>query len=104
MYNVTFAGQYTGESKPMPEYHTKISSFDERVKTMDSIRKPKCVIMRGNDEKEYRFLVKGGEDLRQDQRIEQLFMIMNQVFDQDATCRQKHYHLRTYQVIPMTPR
>jgi hypothetical protein len=24
-------GQYTGMSKPMPEYHTKISGFDERV-------------------------------------------------------------------------
>ncbi len=28
--------------------------------------------MRGDDEKEYPFLIKGGEDLRQDQRIEQV--------------------------------
>lgn len=25
-------GQYTGKSKPMPEYHVKIESFDERVR------------------------------------------------------------------------
>ena len=71
---------------------------------MSSIRKPKKVVIRGNDAREYPFLVKGGEDLRQDQRIEQLFGEMNHVFAADATCRQRHLALRTYQVIPMTPR
>ena len=35
---------------------------------------PRC-----NDEKEALLLVKGGEDLRLDQRIEQLFAVFNQV-------------------------
>lgn len=39
---------------------------------MSSIRKPKRLTIRGDDEKEYMFLVKGGEDLRMDQRIEQV--------------------------------
>ena len=39
---------------------------------MNSIRKPKHLTIRGDDEKEYMFLVKGGEDLRMDQRIEQV--------------------------------
>lgn len=39
---------------------------------MSSIRKPKRIIIRGDDEKDYMFLVKGGEDLRLDQRIEQV--------------------------------
>ena len=71
---------------------------------MSSIRRPKKIIIRGNDEKDYPFLVKGGEDLRQDQRIEQLFDIMNQVMAEDANCKQRKLTLRTYQVIPMTPR
>ena len=71
---------------------------------MESIRKPKKIVIRGSDEQEYPFLVKGGEDLRQDQRIEQLFEICNQVFVQDAACRQRKFSLRTYKVIPMTPR
>ena len=75
-----------------------------QVLVMSSIRKPKRVTIRGNDEREYMFLVKGGEDLRQDQRIEQLFAIMNDIFTQDAACRQRHLELRTYQVVPMTPR
>ncbi|XP_069076234.1 DNA-dependent protein kinase catalytic subunit isoform X2 [Pleurodeles waltl] len=97
-------GQYDGKSKPLPEYHVKISGFDERVKIMKSIRKPKRIIIRGDDEREYPFLVKGGEDLRQDQRIEQLFDVMNIILSQDAACSQRNMQLKTYQVIPMTTR
>ncbi|XP_067836012.1 DNA-dependent protein kinase catalytic subunit isoform X2 [Heptranchias perlo] len=97
-------GQYDGKSKPLPEYHARITGFDERIKVMKSIRKPKRLIIRGNDEKEYPFLVKGGEDLRQDQRIEQLFDIMNIILSRDAACSQRNLQLKTYQVIPMTSR
>uniref|UniRef100_A0A6I8P9D2 DNA-dependent protein kinase catalytic subunit n=1 Tax=Ornithorhynchus anatinus TaxID=9258 RepID=A0A6I8P9D2_ORNAN len=97
-------GQYDGKGKPLPEYHAKITGFDERVKVMASIRKPKRIIIRGHDEREYPFLVKGGEDLRQDQRIEQLLDIMNIILSQDAACSQRNMQLKTYQVIPMTTR
>ncbi|XP_062919332.1 DNA-dependent protein kinase catalytic subunit isoform X2 [Mobula hypostoma] len=97
-------GQYDGKSKPMPEYHAHITGFDERIKVMRSIRRPKRLIIRGNDEKEHPFLVKGGEDLRQDQRIEQLFDIMNIILSRDAACSQRNLQLKTYQVIPMTSR
>ncbi|GAB1300036.1 DNA-dependent protein kinase catalytic subunit [Apodemus speciosus] len=97
-------GQYDGKSKPLPEYHVRISGFDERVKIMLSLRKPKRIVIRGHDEKEYPFLVKGGEDLRQDQRIEQLFEVMNAILSQDAACSQRNMQLRTYRVVPMTSR
>ncbi|XP_076445486.1 DNA-dependent protein kinase catalytic subunit-like [Babylonia areolata] len=97
-------GQYDGLQKPMPEYHVKIAGFDERVMVMSSIRKPKRITIRGNDERDYHYLVKGGEDLRQDQRIEQLFVIMNRVMEKDAVCRARSLKLKTYQVIPMNPR
>ncbi|TSL34570.1 DNA-dependent protein kinase catalytic subunit [Bagarius yarrelli] len=97
-------GQYDGRSKPLPEYHAKITGFDERVKVMTSIRRPKRLIVRGNDERDHPFLVKGGEDLRQDQRIEQLFSVMNILLSQDAACSQRSLMLRTYQVVPITSR
>uniref|UniRef100_A0A8C0R1S1 DNA-dependent protein kinase catalytic subunit n=1 Tax=Canis lupus dingo TaxID=286419 RepID=A0A8C0R1S1_CANLU len=96
-------GQYDGKGKPLPEYHARIAGFDERV-VMASIRKPKRIIIRGHDEKEYPFLVKGGEDLRQDQRIEQLFEVMNVLLSQDTACSQRNMQLKTYHVIPMTSR
>lgn len=71
---------------------------------MTSIRRPKRIIIRGDDEQDYPFLVKGGEDLRQDQRIEQLFGVMNMILSQDTACSQRNLSLRTYQVIPITSR
>ncbi|XP_054250756.1 DNA-dependent protein kinase catalytic subunit [Indicator indicator] len=97
-------GQYDGKGKPLPEYHAKISGFDERISVMESLRKPKRITIRGSDEQEYPFLVKGGEDLRQDQRIEQLFDVMNIILSQDAACSQRNMQIKTYQVIPMTTR
>ncbi|KAM4534321.1 DNA-dependent protein kinase catalytic subunit isoform 1-T1 [Odontesthes bonariensis] len=97
-------GQYDGLSKPLPEYHAKITGFDERVKVMASIRRPKRLIIRGDDERDHPFLVKGGEDLRQDQRIEQLFAVMNIVLSHDTSCTRRGLQLRTYQVIPITTR
>ncbi|XP_054840598.1 DNA-dependent protein kinase catalytic subunit [Eublepharis macularius] len=103
-HELEIPGQYDGKGKPLPEYHAKIAGFDERIKVMLSIRKPKRITIRGSDEREYPFLVKGGEDLRQDQRIEQLFDVMNTVLLQDAACSQRSMQLKTYQVIPMTTR
>ncbi|ELU11183.1 hypothetical protein CAPTEDRAFT_224273 [Capitella teleta] len=97
-------GQYTGEVCPLPEYHAKISSFDSQVTVLRSLRMPKSIVIRGNDEKEYKFLVKGGEDLRQDQRVQQVFNLMNEIYANDANCHARRLQLKTFQVIPMTPR
>ncbi|XP_071960307.1 DNA-dependent protein kinase catalytic subunit-like [Antedon mediterranea] len=97
-------GQYDGKTKPLLSHHVTIAGFSEQVKVMSSLRKPKRIIIRGNDEKDHMFLAKGGEDLRLDQRIEQLFTLMNEILEKDATCCQRGLKLKTYQVIPMTPR
>jgi DNA-dependent protein kinase catalytic subunit len=97
-------GQYTGEGKPQPELHARLQNFDERVLVMSSIRRPKRLIMRGHDEREFPFLIKGGEDLRQDQRLQQLFGVMNAALAADTDCVQRHLSLRRYEVVPMTPR
>jgi DNA-dependent protein kinase catalytic subunit len=39
---------------------------------MGSLRRPKRLKIHGNDEKDYPYLVKGGEDLRLDQRVQQV--------------------------------
>ncbi len=86
----------------MPEYHIKIESFDERVLVLTSLRRPKCLTIRGNDQKDHKFLVKGGEDQRQDQRIETLFELINDLLKADSRCYQRNLSIKTYQVVPMT--
>lgn len=91
-------GQYDGLSKPYPELHAKVSSFNGSILVMDSIRKPKKIIIHGSDEKDYSFLVKGGEDLRLDQRIEQIFTVMNGMLKRDAFCAKQDIQIATYKV------
>lgn len=99
---IELPGQYTGLNKPQPEFHIRISSFDSTLLVMSSLRKPKRIKIHGNDEKDYLFLVKGGEDLRLDQRVQQLFSVMNQTFVSDPACAKRGLQVHTYQVVPMT--
>ena len=45
---------------------------DEQLLVLSSLRKPKRLTILGDDSREYKFLVKGGEDIRLDQRVEQV--------------------------------
>eukprot|EP00808_Paulinella_micropora_P005923 g448.t1 len=101
---IELPGQYTGLSEPHPELHVRIVSFNPEVLCMSSIRKPKRLTIHGNDEKDHNFLVKSGEDLRLDQRIQQLFVTMNQELAADPTCARRGFSTRTYGVIPLTTR
>uniref|UniRef100_A0A6B2L2W0 non-specific serine/threonine protein kinase n=1 Tax=Arcella intermedia TaxID=1963864 RepID=A0A6B2L2W0_9EUKA len=101
---IELPGQYNGYAAPNPSTHIKISSFDGSLLVMGSMRRPKRLKIRGNDEKEYPFLVKGGEDLRLDQRVEQLFFVMNKIFYSDPKASKRKLAIHTYKVIPMTNR
>ena len=65
---------------------------------MGSLRKPKRIKMHGNDEHDYPFLVKGGEDLRLDQRVQQLFTVMNEILSHHGPSATRNLQLRTYTV------
>ncbi|XP_077553857.1 DNA-dependent protein kinase catalytic subunit-like isoform X3 [Haemaphysalis longicornis] len=103
-HSLEIPGQYTGRCRPMPEYHVKIFGFDEAVRVLPSKQRPCRITIRGDNEKEHRFLVKTGEDLRQDDRIERLFEVMNDLLREDPVCRTRHLHLVTYGVVPLTDR
>lgn len=46
----------------------------------------------------------GGEDVRMDERVERLFDVMNGLTTHHAGCSTRHLALRTFGVIPLTPR
>ncbi|XP_044259527.1 DNA-dependent protein kinase catalytic subunit-like [Tribolium madens] len=101
-FELEIPGQYDGERIPLVQHHVKISGFSPNVSIMSSLRKPIKIIILGNDTKEYPFLVKFGEDVRQDQRIQQLFSLMNNIFQNDINLKGREFHILTYQVIPLT--
>ncbi len=64
---------YSRFGQPLPWNKVFIDSFDNNILTLTSIRKPKRISILGSNEKTYMLLVKGGEDVRLDQRVEELF-------------------------------
>ena len=75
----------------------KIVAFDPAILEMQSLRKPVKITMRCSDGRDRSYLMKGGEDLRNDERIEH-------VFDAMRVALKRIRGLRTYGVYPMSPR
>jgi DNA-dependent protein kinase catalytic subunit len=93
---------YEGSSPTMEIDGVKVISYDPTLLVLSSLRKPKRLIMRGSDGKEYWWLVKNGEDLRQDERVEQVFRAMNHVLQGDPRCSQARLSIVTYSVVPIS--
>lgn len=61
-----------------------------------SMRNPIRITMVGNNGEKYNFLIKFGEDLRQDQRIQQLHSIINDTLSNNAYSCDRQLSLLTY--------
>ncbi|CAH1737387.1 unnamed protein product [Aphis gossypii] len=99
---IEIPGQYCGTRKPNIDNHITITSFKPNVRIIFSMRNPIKITMNGNDGKKYSFLIKFGEDLRQDQRIQQLHKIINDTFSNNSYCCDRQLSLLTYIVFPIS--
>jgi serine/threonine-protein kinase mTOR len=78
--------------------------------------------IKGSDHKDYHFLLKGiyfcvfairsvvlimcapgHEDLRQDERVMQLFSLVNNLLYEDVDCFKRRLHIQRFSVIPLAP-
>lgn len=48
-------------------------------------------------------LVKGGEDVRLDQRVEHLFELVNRIMSHDTDTNRKQLEISRFEVVPMKP-
>lgn len=60
------------------------------------------MVIYGSDEKEYHFLLKGSEDLRQDERVMQIFSLVNRLLNNTADTEQKEILITRYSVVPLS--
>ena len=67
------------------------------------IHLPKLVTCIGSDGREYRQLVKSKDDLRQDAVMQQIFLLVNSLLQQNHETRVRNLCIRTYHVVPLTP-
>jgi DNA-dependent protein kinase catalytic subunit len=85
------------DQQPKPEEFIKVAAFGSDVSVFSSIKKPIKITMIGDDGKNYDYIVKCGEDLRQDERIQQIFAICNGFFDGMTSSK-----MITYDVVPIS--
>lgn len=95
-------GQYSGNFKPFVEQHVKIVRFEDTLKVFKSKQQPLELKILGSDGKTYKFIIKYGEDLRQDQRIQQVLGLMSRQLSLDKKCKQNQLQIQTYQVVPIS--
>ncbi|KAK3414003.1 serine/threonine-protein kinase TOR [Eucalyptus grandis] len=80
-----------------------IASFAQQLDVITSKQRPRKLTIHGSDGEEYTFLLKGHEDLRQDERVMQLFGLVNTLLENNRKTAEKDWSIQRYSVIPLSP-
>ncbi|XP_062021485.1 serine/threonine-protein kinase TOR [Rosa rugosa] len=91
-------GTYRAESPVVT-----IRSFARQLVVITSKQRPRKLTIHGSDGDEYAFLLKGHEDLRQDERVMQLFGLVNTLLENSRKTQEKDLSIQRYSVIPLSP-
>jgi FKBP12-rapamycin complex-associated protein len=81
----------------------RIASFAPTLTVITSKQRPRKLSIRGSDGREYQYLLKGHEDLRQDERVMQLFGLVNSLLSADPETLKRHLFIHRYPVLPLSP-
>jgi FKBP12-rapamycin complex-associated protein len=82
--------------------YVKIEKFIPSVQVIASKQRPRKLTIRGGDGKDYVFLLKGHEDLRQDERVMQLFGLVNALFTRDRRTNFHDLSIQRYAIAPLS--
>ncbi|CAF1426499.1 unnamed protein product, partial [Rotaria sordida] len=80
-----------------------IRNIQSSIKIITSKQRPRKISIKGSDGYEYVFLLKGHEDLRQDERVMQLFGLVNEFLLTNDETRRRNFTIQCYPVIPLAP-
>lgn len=81
-----------------------ISSFDPTFTVISSKQRPRRFTIKGSDGKDYTYLLKGHEDIRQDSLVMQLFGLVNTLLADNPECFKRHLMIQAYPAIPLSPK
>lgn len=80
-----------------------IRGFAPQLIVISSKQRPRKCTINGSDGEDYAFLLKGHEDLRQDERVMQLFGLVNTLLANAPNTAEKDLSIQRYAVIPLSP-
>jgi FKBP12-rapamycin complex-associated protein len=79
-----------------------IARFSRTLKVIASKQRPRKLTLYGSDAHVYSYLLKGHEDLRQDERVMQLFGLVNALLKHDSRTQAHDHAIERYAVIPLS--
>jgi serine/threonine-protein kinase mTOR len=80
----------------------RIEKFIPSVQVITSKQRPRKITLRGGDGKDYIYLLKGHEDLRQDERVMQLFGLVNALLVRDPQTKNHDLRIQRYTITPLS--
>ncbi|KAL3228147.1 hypothetical protein MRX96_004061 [Rhipicephalus microplus] len=80
----------------------RIARIESSLQVITSKQRPRKLCIKGNNGKDYMFLLKGHEDLRQDERVMQLFGLVNTLLVNDPETSRRNLTIQRYSVIPLS--
>lgn len=80
----------------------RILSFDHVFTVIPSKQRPRKMTLRGSDGIAYTYLLKGHEDIRQDERVMQLFGLVNTLLNNDSESFKRHLNIQKFPAIPLS--
>ena len=90
-----------GTYKPLREI-VRVTKFAASIDIISSKQRPRRMAITGSDGRKYRFLLKGHEDLRQDERVMQLFGLMNACLANNRATNRMELKIVRYSVLPLS--
>jgi FKBP12-rapamycin complex-associated protein len=80
----------------------RIVNFDTVFTVISSKQRPRKISLNGSDGVSYAFLLKGHEDMRQDERVMQLFGLCNTLLTSDSESYKRHLNIQRFPAIPLS--
>ncbi|KAI5965219.1 TOR1 [Candida pseudojiufengensis] len=82
----------------------RIIGFDPTFSVISSKQRPRKLSCRASNGKVYQYVLKGHEDIRQDNLVMQLFGLVNTLLVNDPECFKRHLDIQQYPAIPLSPK
>lgn len=81
----------------------RIRGFHPLLTVFSSKQRPRKMTISGSNGEDFNFLLKGHEDLRQDERVMQLFGLVNNLLAEDHDTSRYHLSVIRYAAVPLSP-
>lgn len=84
------------------EYENQIYSIEPVLEVLETQQHPRCLFINTRDGKKLKYLLKGSEDLRLDERLMLLFALINGMLCNIDSTKENEVFIARYAVIPLT--